>query len=72
MKRFSVQKILFMNDGTRPMKKCKTHIFEYNVDDMVWYCEDTDEIMYMEKPENGKKTYTLKTGYHARLLVKNL
>lgn len=72
MRNFTVQKVLFSNDGSRPIRKCKKHVYEYNESDMVWYRDDTDESYYMEKPKNGEKTFTLKNEYHARLLVKSL
>lgn len=71
MRNFTVQKVLFSNDGTMPILKCRKRVYKYNESDMVWYRDDTDES-YMEKPKNGEKTYTLKNGYHARLLVKSL
>lgn len=71
MNNFSVQKVFFTNDGTRPMKKGKMHIYEYSADDMVWY-RDTDEVCYMDVPKNGEKVFTLKAGYHARICVKML
>lgn len=70
--RFTVQKVFISNDGSKPMIFGKTKVYEYNKDDMLYYNEDTDEDWYMEKPMNGKKSLSLKLGYHARILVRNI
>ncbi|MBO7691162.1 MAG: hypothetical protein J6T10_00830 [Methanobrevibacter sp.] len=68
---FKTQKVYISNDGTKPMLFCKVQKWEWNASDLLWYHEDTDESWYMERPKNGQKAYSLKAGYHARLLVKD-
>ena len=66
---FTLQKILFSIDGTKPIRKCKKKHYEYSQSDMVWYWDESDEDYYLEVPRNGQKTYTLKSGYKARYKV---
>ena len=69
-KGFTVTKVYFSNDGTKPMIKCKPHHYEWHNYDWVYYRDDTDENWYMDVPRNGAITCSLKLGYHARLMVK--
>ena len=64
---FTRQKVYFGNDG---IKKCRPIHYTWNDEDCVYYSDDTDEDFYMEVPQNGIKTYSLKIGHTARVLIR--
>ena len=70
---FTTRKVFFKRDGSDRYYLSKViKTYEWNDEDCVYYNVDTDEESYMEIPANGKKTFSLKNGYDARLLVRDL
>lgn len=66
-----IKKVYFSNDGLKPIIIGNPHIFNYTETDEMCMRNDMDEIV-CGLPKNGDKTFTLKSGYHARLLVRLL
>ena len=67
---FTTQKVLFDRQGGEGYKVCKPMHYSWNEEDLLYYSDDIDGKAYDEIPENGFKSYTLKLGKRARVLVK--
>ena len=67
---FTTQKVLFDRQGDEGYKVCKPMHYSWNEEDLLYYSDDIDGKAYDEIPENGFKSYTLKLGKRARMIVK--
>ena len=67
---FTTQKILFDRQGNEGYKVCKPMHYSWNEEDLLYYSDDVDDKAYDEIPTNGIKSYTLKLGKRARIMVK--
>ncbi len=68
---FTTRKVLFDKQGNETYKICKhSEHYSWNEEDLLYYSDDIDSEAYDEIPENGFKSYTLKLGKHARMMVK--
>ena len=68
-KGFTTRKVIFNKQGSEPYKICNPFHWTWNEDDLLYYRDDVDDTSYCEIPKNGVKTYTLKKGCKARILV---
>ena len=67
---FTIRKVLFDRQGNKPYKLCNnSEHYTWNETDLLYYSDEIDGEYYMEIPENGTKTYTLKEGKTARQMV---
>ena len=67
---FTTQKVLIDRRGDEGYKICKPMHYSWNEEDLLYYSDDVDDRAYDEIPTNGFKSYTLKLGKRARVMVK--